>query len=245
MTTLRFADPWNRPGIDIADGSTCQRADSVKLSLPIVYLTQAIQRPEGDLPLLSHREALLRVFLVGDKDNAFFEPEALATFTRDGREVHRAVMASEQDRVPTFADEGSIVGSYNALIPARHMVEGTRLVVVADSAGIIPRAAGSRTRFPETGSASLDMIEVPPMELTVVPVPEAEDPDSSVFDWTDDIDEDSPQVSQFRNSFPFSEFSATAREAAHPRRHGVLLPRGANVLAERLLLREGHRCAGG
>ena len=72
---------------------------------------------------------------------------------------------------------------------------------------------GSRTRFPETGSASLDVIGVPPMELTVVPVLEAEDPDSAVFDWTDDIDEDSRQVSQFRNSFPFSDFSAAVREA--------------------------------
>ncbi|MDE2764265.1 MAG: M66 family metalloprotease [Gemmatimonadota bacterium] len=200
-------------GLDVADGSTCRRADSVRLSLPIVYLTQAIQRPKGDLPLLSNRAALLRVFLVGDKDNAFFEPEVFATFTRDGGEVHRAVMASEQDRIPTLADEGSLVRSYNALIPARHIVEGTELVVVADSAGIIPRAAGSRTRFPETGSASLDVIDVPPMELTVVPVLEAEDPDSGVFDWTDGIDEDSRQVSQLRNSFPFSEFSATDREA--------------------------------
>jgi len=200
-------------GLDIADGATCQRADSVKLALPIVYLTQAIQRPEGDLPLLSNREALLRVFLVGDKDNAFFEPEVFATFTRDGQEVYRVEMPSQLDRLPTSADESSLLESYNALIPAKHIVEGTELVVVADSAGIIPRAAGSRTRFPETGSASLDVIEVPPMELTVVPVLEAEDPDSAVFDWTDGIDEDSRQVSQFRNSFPFSEFSAKVREA--------------------------------
>ena len=199
-------------GLDIADGATCQRADSVKLSLPIVYLTQAVQRQEGDLPLLSNREALLRVFLVGDKDNAFYEPVVFATFTRDGREVYRVEMPSRLDRLPTSADEGSLLESYNALIPARHVVEGTEMVVVADSAEIIPRAAGSRTRFPETGSASLDVIGVPPMELTVVPVLEAEDPDSAVFDWTDGIDEDSRQVSQFRNSFPFSQFSAKVRE---------------------------------
>ena len=124
----------------------------------------------------------------------------------------KALQYAETGLCASPSNEGSLVQSYNALIPARHIVEGTEMVVVADSAGIIPRAAGSRTRFPKTGSESLDVIEVPPMELTVVPVLEAEDPDSAVFDWTDGIDDDSRQVSQFRNSFPFSEFSATARE---------------------------------
>ena len=201
--------------LDIAEGATCGNPDSVKLSLPVVYLTQAIQRPEGDVPLLSDRDALLRVFLVGDKENAFFEPEVFATFTRGGKEVHRVVMPSEQDLLPTIVDEGSVVKSYNAVIPAEHIVEGTRLVVVADSAEVIPRASGSQTRYPETGEAALDVIEVPPMELTVVPVLEAEDPDSSVFEWTDDIDEDSPQVGQFKHSYPFSVFSASSWDIAH------------------------------
>ena len=202
-------------GLDVADGATCDNADEVKLSLPVVYLTQAVQRPEGDVPLLKDRETLLRVFLVGDQENAFFEPEVFATFTRDGKEVHRVVMPSEQDRVATFADEGSLLKSYNAVIPAKHIVKGTEFVIVADSAETIPRAAGSQTRFPETGSAALDVIEVPPLELTVVPVLNAEKPDSSIFPWVDsiaDLGEESPQVGLFKYSFPFSEFSAKTRE---------------------------------
>ena len=202
-------------GLDVADGATCDNADSVKLSLPIVYLTQAIQRPEGDVPLLSDRQALLRVFLVGDEANAFFEPEVFATFTREGEEVYRVVMPSEQDRVATAADEASLLGSYNAVIPAKHIVEGTDLVIVADSAEVIPRAAGSQTRFPETGSAALDVIEVPPLELTVVPVLNADKPDSSIFEWTDSIDDDSPEVGLFKYSFPFSEFTASSWDTAY------------------------------
>ena len=205
-------------GLDVADGATCDNADSVKLSLPIVYLTQAIQRPEGDVPLLKDREALLRVFLVGDQENAFFEPEVFATFTRDGEEVLRVVMPSEQDMVATFADEGSLLKSYNAVIPAEHIVDGTELVIVADSAEVIPRAPGSQTRFPATGSAALDVIEVPPLELTVVPVLNAEKPDSSIFPWVDsiaDLEEKSPQVGLFRYSFPFSEFTASSWDTAY------------------------------
>ena len=185
------------------------------MSLPIVYLTQAIQRPEGDVPLLSNRDALLRVFLVGDQENAFFKPEVFATFTHDGEEVYRVVMPSEHYRLPTSADEGDLVRSYNGVIPARHIVDGTEFVIVADSAEVIPRAPGSQTRFPETGSAALDVIEVPPLELTVVPVLNADNPDSSIFEWTDNIDDDSPEVGLFKYSFPFSEFAASSWDTAY------------------------------
>ena len=201
--------------LDVAEGATCDNPDSVRLSLPVVYLTQAIQRPEGDVPLISDREALLRVFLVGDQENAFFEPEVFATFTRNGREVHRVAMPSEQDRLATAADESDLVKSYNAVIPARYVRDGTEFVVVADSAEVIPRAEGSRTRFPDTGSVALDVIEVPPFELTVVPVLYADKPDSSIFEWTDSVGDDSHHVSLFRYSFPIGGFTATSWDTAY------------------------------
>ena len=201
-------------GLDIADGATCDNPDEVGLSLPVVYLTQAIQRPAGDVPILSGREALLRVFLVSDRV-AFFEPEVVATLTGGGEDVHQVVMQSKLDRLATAVDESGFLTSYSAAIPAEHIVPGTELVVLADSAEAIPRAAGSQTRFPETGSAALNVIEVPPLELTVVPVLNAQDPDSSILPWTDSIGHlgaESPQVGLFRYSFPFSEFRATSRE---------------------------------
>ncbi len=202
-------------GLDIADGATCDNPEEVGLSLPVVYLTQAIQRPAGDIPLLSGREALLRVFLVSDREHAFFEPEVVATFTRGGGDVYRVLMESSLDRLATSVDEGRFVTSYNAVIPADHIVPGTELVVVADSAETIPRAEGSQTRFPETGSVALSVIDVPPLELTAVPVLYADNPDSSVIPWTDNIaelGEESPHVGLFRYSFPFSEFSTKHRE---------------------------------
>ena len=201
--------------LDVADGATCGNPESVKLSLPVVYLTQAIQRPAGDVPLLSDREALLRVFLVGDRVNAFFEPEVVATLMREGEEVHRVVMRSIDDRLVTSADEGNLRTSYNAVIPAKHIVDGTELVVVADSAETVPRAEGSRTRYPDSGSVALEVIDVPPLELTAVPVLYADKPDSSVIAWVDSIGEmgaESPQVGLFRYSFPFSKFTARARD---------------------------------
>ena len=202
-------------GLDLVQGATCDNAESVRLSLPMVYLNQAVQRPEGDVPLISGRDALLRVFLVGDQTNAFYEPEVVATFMRNGEEVHRVDMQSVDDRVVTSADEGNLRTSFNAVIAAEHLEEGTELVVVADSAETIPRADGSKTRFPDSGSVTLNVIDVPPLELTAVPVLYAENPDSSILPWIDSIAElgaESPQVGLFRYSFPFGEFTATSRE---------------------------------
>ena len=198
--------------IDIVAGATCGNVDRVGLSLPVVYLTQAIQRPTGDVPLIAGRDALLRVFLTSDAPFAFYEPEVVAIFTHGGREVHRAVMEREDDLLVTRADEAELRNSYNAVIPGEHIRPGLEMMVEADPDGTVPLAAGSRVRFPASGTAALNVIEVPPLELTVVPVLEAAEPDSSIFEWTDNIDDDSPEVGLFRYSFPFSEFTARSRE---------------------------------
>ena len=199
-------------GIEHVTGATCENPEEVLLSLPVVYLTQAIQSPSGDVPLVAGRDALLRVFVTSDQEQAFFEPEVAARFLRGGREVHRVVIEPEGDRVPTVADEGDARTSYDAVIPADYIQPGVELVVEVDSRDEVPRAPGSQVRFPASGSFPLNVVEVPPMQLTIVPVVEAHEPDASLFDWTDGISEDSPQVGLLRHAFPFAEFSAATRE---------------------------------
>ena len=199
-------------GLRVAEGATCGNPEEVTLSIPVVYLTQAIQRPAGDVPLIQGRDALLRVFLESDQSQAFFEPEVVATLSRGGREVHRVVMRRNGDLLATFADESDLRNSYNAVIPSRYIVPGTELVVEADPGGVVPLAPGSQTRFPASGTEPLNVIQVPPMEVTVVPVVEAEQPDSSIYEWTDNIRDNSPQVGLFRYAFPFSEFRVGSRE---------------------------------
>ena len=202
---------WLR-GLDVAEGDLCGGADSVHVSMPLVYLTQAIQRPAGDVPLVAGRQALLRVFLMADRENAFFDPEVVATFTRGREQVHRAVLTITDNHLPTFVYEGDLSRSFQAVIPGDIIADSIDMVVVVDSAGTLPLVEDSETRFPEAGRHAIEVVETPPLELTVVPVLYAEDPDSSVLDWTGGITADSPQVSLFRHSFPVSEFSATDRE---------------------------------
>lgn len=208
----RGFDTWLE-GVDVVEGPRCENVEGVELTLPMVYLTQAIQRPAGDVPLLAGRDALLRVFLTSASSNAFYKPEVVATFSRGGEEVHRVTMALTDPLLPSFVDQGDLRRSYNAIIPGDLIQPGLEFVIEADPEGSVPLTADSRTRYPASGLAVVDVAEVPPMELTVVPVLEAAAPDSSIFKWTNGIADDSRQVGLLRHAFPFAEFRARSREA--------------------------------
>ena len=199
-------------GVDDVVGAMCDNVQAVELALPMIYLTQAIQRPAGDVPLVAGRDALLRVFLTGDAPNAFYEPAVAATLSLAGEEVYRTTIAAPEAVMTTLADESDLHRSYNALIPGEHIQPGLELVVEADPAGAVPLASGSQTRYPASGVAEVDVVEVPPMRLTVVPVVESSRPDYSIHGWTNGIADDSRQVGLLRYAFPFAEFRARSRE---------------------------------
>ncbi len=196
-----------------AAGSTCDNPDKVTVSLPIVYLTQSVQTRSRRVRLVANRDALLRAFVTAEEPRGFFEPEVVAVFTGPpGEEVHRVVLTRDDDRIPAEAHEGDLDVSYNAVIPAEVIVPGVEMVVEVDPEGTVPLTAESERRFPDEGSDSLDIVAVPPMELTLVPVMEAAEPDTSVLAWARDVSADSPQLALLRHSFPFAEFNANSHD---------------------------------
>ncbi len=199
--------------IERTAGAICGNPDQVTVSLPIVYLTQSVQTSLRSVRLVANREALLRAFVTAEEPRGFFEPEVVAVFTRPGRgEIHRVTMTPDANQIPAEADEGDLETSYNALIPAETIVPGVELVVVVDPEGTLPLTAESETRFPREDSHSLNVVRVPPMQLTLVPVMEAEEPDTSVLGWVRGASADSPQVALLKHAFPFAEFSVRPHE---------------------------------
>ena len=98
------------------------------------------------------------------------------------------------------------------MIPGEVIVPGVRMVVEVDPEGTVPFTAGSETRFPSQGSAPLNVVVAPPMQLTLVPVITSAEPDTSVLRWVRGISADSPQLELLKHAFPFAEFSVSARE---------------------------------
>ncbi len=195
-------------------GPICDNPDQVTVSLPIVYLTQSVQAPSRRVRLVANRDALLRAFVTAEEPRGFFEPEVVAVFTGPGGEqVHRVVLTRDDDQIPAEAYEGDLDISYNAVIPAEVIVPGVEMVVEVDPESKVPLTAESQTRFPDEGADSLKIVAVPPMELTLVPVMEVAEPDTSVLAWVRGISSDSPQLALLRHAFPFEEFNASSHDA--------------------------------
>ena len=195
-----------------AAGALCDNPSEVRISFPSAYLVQSVQGPQGHVRTVAGRDALLRAFVTGSPSPAYFEFPVVATFTHRGSEVHRVEMRREDDILVTEMAEGDLTASYNAVIPGDVLQPGVQLVLEADPDGVVPLAAGSRTRYPSSGAVALDVVDVPPMKVTVVPVYEAADPDRSIDEWTKDFSGESPQAGLFRHAFPFRGFEGRVRE---------------------------------
>jgi len=200
-------------GIRDTSGKVCGNPTEVSLDIPVAYLVQSIQTPQNSVPLIEGRDALLRAFVTGGTvaEPAFFEPQVVATIQGGGR-TYQVTMTQNSDRLEPEVDESDLNHSFNAVIPGEFITQDATLIVDADPEDLIPRANDSQDRFPSTGEVPLNVVSVPAMEVTVVPVLEADMPDRSIFSWTDNIDDNSSEVGLFKHAFPFHEFRATSRD---------------------------------
>ena len=160
-------------GVDFIAGGPLVVANpiAVALSVPAAYLTQGAQDLDGGVPLIAGRQALLRVFPTADELSTF-RPEGQATFFAHGREVYQASLEPPALGIPIEVEVGeSRLGqSFNARIPGHVLQPGLEMVVELDPASALPLKPGSRTRFPASGRLALDVRDVLPMHLTIVPV---------------------------------------------------------------------------
>jgi len=198
-------------GITESAGSTCELPAEVKLDIPLVYVTQGVQRAGGDVPLIAGSNSLLRVFLTGDPVS-FHSPVVEASLHRNGVEFHTVRMWRDGPPLEPEIDEGRWKASYNARIHGELLQPGTGLVVRVDPDGEVPLAPGSVSVYPAEGAIDLGVVTLPALELTVVPVMRSGWDDSGVLDWTRGLNRDSPQIALLRKTLPVGSLVIGVRE---------------------------------
>jgi len=185
--------------------------DRVILSAPTIYLTQAVQNPAGDVPLVAGRTALLRVF-VTSAPGSFYQPMGRASFYLNGTLSYATALLPGSYLIPDVVVERHMDRSFNALIPGDVLQPGVELVVELDVEAVVPLAPGSQMRIPAEGRDTLDVRSVPPMVLTIVPTLLAQDPNEEIFYWTSGLNETSSAIRFTRSVLPIGNLDVVVHE---------------------------------
>lgn len=183
----------------------------VVLTAPLIQVTQATQTRDNDVRLIAKRRTLVRVFMIGN-ETSFYGPGVRIRILQGDDEIFQQVFAPERDRTPEEVDESMLDGSVNGVIPASAMVPGARMVVELDPENLVPKAAGSQTRYPAEGSMALDIVEVQPVRHIIVPTVSQATENESVVSWASTMTADHPYMSLLRALMPMGEFELEIHE---------------------------------
>ncbi len=181
------------------------------LTAPSYYLTQGVQNHARGVPLIAGRDALLRVFVTGDR-RSYYQPRVEALFYQSDALIHGVAIGPEFRLLPVDVDESQLELSYNARIPGSVIVPGTDLVIRLDKDGVIPATPESRLRIPAEGRVRLDVRVVPPFELTIVPIKVAADPQGLIHRWVEDITPLSEKLAMVRSLLPVTDLTVRRHE---------------------------------
>ena len=194
-----------------ADACVHVHPDAVRLTAPVIYLTQAAQNRENATRLIAGRPALLRIFMTGDRTSSL-DPAVRFTLLQDDSVVFQEVVRLSAQRIPTSVDESDLNGSFNVEVPGFVIQPGVSRVVELDSECLLPLASGTQLRYPPGGSVALDVVEPPLYRIVLVPTIARLSPDSSVFAWTDGVNPDSEQMRLSRTILPVGEMEVEVHE---------------------------------
>ena len=189
----------------------------LRISVPSFYLNQANQDPDGSVPLVADRDALLRVFLTGNGPS-YFQPSVRATFYQDGEEVYTTTIAAPVEELPTDVEQGRRDDSYNAIIPGHVLQPGVEMVIDMDPEGRVPAAEGSVTRIPESGRMELDVVGLKIHYQTLVPTHfswQSDDANDLPGMWQDEVSEDASNMRTLRAWLPIEDMEAIGHDILH------------------------------
>ena len=172
----------------------------------VAYLTQATQSITFPVPLVAGEDALLRVFVLADEEAEADMPPVRATFYNNGAEVHSVETRAQVSRIPSLLDEGSLASSANALVPGSIIAPGLELVVDIDPDETLGPLSGVQSRIPEAGGMAIEVLDVPPLNLTIIPLVWSEEPDLTVVTETEGLTPEDDLFRLTRDLLPVRDF---------------------------------------
>ena len=179
----------------------------------VAYLTQASQSLANPVPLVAGEDALLRVFVVADSQEQIPMPKVCADFYVEGTKLGSWCERAEMPTVPDRVMEEDLEASANVLINGTFIQPGLEMAIEIDPDGVLDPSLGFTRRLPATGRAAVDVRDVPPFNLTLVPFIWTINPDHSMEERLQELTTESDLFRLTRDLLPVKEFDLAVREA--------------------------------
>ena len=179
----------------------------------VAFLTQASQSLAHPVPLVAGEDALLRVFVVADTQEQVPMPMVCANFYLGGSKTGSWCQRAEIPSVPDMVIVGELEASANVLIKGTFIQPGLEMDIEIDPEGVLDPSLDITRRLPPTGRVTVDVRDVPPFNLTLVPFIWTINPDPSMVDRVQELTTESDLFRLTRDILPVNEFDLAVREA--------------------------------
>ena len=194
-------------------GITRQRIVRCESEMNIrAYLTQATQSLNHPVPLVAGESALLRVFVTAEEQGAAIVPEIRATFYQNDMIVHSADVPGPKSGISSNINEGLLSSSANVEIPAEVIQPGLEMKIDIDPGGTNYEDSNIGRRIYGLDRTIVEVLDVPTLDLTLVPLLWVENPDRSVLYETEGLTADDDLFRLTHNILPVRELNLNVRE---------------------------------
>jgi hypothetical protein len=144
-------------------------AASMNLQIAGTQLIQSTQRADGSVPMVSGRDALLRVFVTSTGGNQAQPPVRVRLFA-GGTQVDSLTVAAPKSVVPSSVDTSSLASSWNVLIPGARVISGMGIQIGVDPDDDVSESNEGDNLWPGSTPQAITVRNVPTFALRFVPV---------------------------------------------------------------------------
>jgi len=144
-------------------------APTMNLQVAGVQLIQSTQRADGSVPMVSGRDALLRVFVTSTGGNQA-QPSVRVRLFSGNSQVDSLTVAAPGAQVPASVDTASLATSWNVLIPGARVISGMAIQAVVDPNDDVAESNETDNSWPGATPQAITVRNVPTFALRFVPV---------------------------------------------------------------------------
>jgi hypothetical protein len=141
----------------------------LNLTIDHMYLVQSVQRPDGSIPLVKDKDAVLRVFVRANEQNSA-RPVVRVELRQGGQVVLTRTITSPTFSVPTIIDDNT-TAAWTTTVAGSLIQPGLSMDAELDPTGEIPELDENDNLFPLSGQPlALDVRATPAFNVRFVPV---------------------------------------------------------------------------